>query len=210
MTPFLQFQWRDKCDFLFFSLWFESFECQREGFVVPRHQKGVSSEWYKTWRRTTLRKWNRLQAPRLLRCRWKEEEAERTRPLRYYKFYRGLYDFLFSLHHSSRGRATEHVNNQKGLFFCCCLKANKKVEYEGLPRLEKAAARQSVSKEVSVTFFFSGFWPNSPVVILSRSYKKNHKTTATKKDNSAAQDWMFYLFFLLNSLIQRWLRRSFG
>ena len=125
MTPFLQFQWRDKCDFLFFSLWFESFECQREGFVVPRHQKGVSSEWYKTWRRTTLRKWNRLQAPRLLRCRWKEEEAERTRPLRYYKFYRGLHDFLFSLHHSSRGRATEHVNNQKGLLFCCCLKAKK-------------------------------------------------------------------------------------
>ena len=68
---------------------------------------------------------------------------------------------------------------KRGLFFCCCFKANKKVEYEGLPRLKKAAARQSVSKEVSVTFFFSGFWPNSPVVILD-PIKKNHKTTTKK------------------------------
>ena len=83
---------------------------------------------------------------------------------------------------------------KRGLFFCCCLKANKKVEYEGLPRLEKATARQSVSKEVSVTFFFSGFWPNSPVVILDPIKKKNHKTT--KKFNGSRLDVLSFLLFI--------------
>lgn len=128
------------------SFWLE---CLNEGFVEPRNEKGYPPN---DTRRDDARRWGNE-----IGCKHrgfyvavgKKKKKQRTRGRGHhvdYKFYRGLHDFLFSLHHSSRGRATEHVNNQKRPLFLLLFQSQQKSRIRR-PTTSQKGRRPSISLE---------------------------------------------------------------